>query len=84
MSKFNFVEDTMKKFNAGQPIDFSDRLHDDFMLIREEALVSRNQCFFSYKHEVIMQSVTKVNGLPRIELLHCIFHKVEFRHKDLP
>ena len=41
MSKFNFVEDTMKKFNAGQPIDFKNRLHDDFMLIREEALVSK-------------------------------------------
>ena len=41
MSKFNFVEDTMKKFNAGQPIDFNNRLHDDFMLIREEALVSK-------------------------------------------
>ena len=41
MSKFNFVEDTMKKFNSGQPIDFKHRLHDDFMLIREEALVSK-------------------------------------------
>ena len=41
MSKFNFVEDTMKKFNTGQPIDFNNRLHDDFMLIREEALVSK-------------------------------------------
>ena len=41
MSKFNFVEDTMKKFNTGQLIDFTTRLHDDFMLIREEALVSK-------------------------------------------
>ncbi len=41
MSKFNFVEDTMKKFNTGQPIDFITILHDDFMLVREEALVSK-------------------------------------------
>ena len=47
MSKFNFVEDTMKKFNAGQPIDLNKRLHDDFMLTREEALVS-NEDFLVY------------------------------------
>ena len=41
MSKFKFVEDTMKKFISGQPIDFKHRLHDDFMLIREEALVPK-------------------------------------------
>ena len=41
MSKFNFVEDTMKKFNARQPIDFNTRFHDDLVLIREEALVSK-------------------------------------------
>lgn len=41
MSKFDFVEDTMKKFNARQPIDFNTRFHDDLVLIREEALVSK-------------------------------------------
>ena len=47
MSKFEFVEESLKTILSGGTPDLSDRLHDDFMLIREEALVSKLE-FFAY------------------------------------
>ncbi len=43
MSISEFVEKSLKTILSGGTLAFSDRLHDDFMLIREEGLVSKEE-----------------------------------------
>ena len=43
MSKFEFVEENLETILSGGTPDLNYRLHDGFMLILEEALVSKGE-----------------------------------------